>query len=118
MRIPSRTFLLAGLLCAGLGCGSSTAPENLPWMKDLIQRLESEPAGLRPAEIIEYEYRGMPVYFVPVHQCCDMTSELYDQRGTLICLPDGGITGKGDGRCPDFLTARSHERLIWRDPRA
>ena len=35
----------------------------------------------------------------------------------VICHPDGGITGRGDGRCPDFFVERRNERVVWRDQR-
>jgi len=49
-----------------------------------------------------YRYQGDTVYlFLP--PCCDRFAELYDKNGKLICHPSGGITGKGDGKCTDFL---------------
>ena len=87
-------------------------------MRALITQLQSEPAGTPPAQILEYRYQGQLVYFVPVHRCCDFMSDLYDRRGSLICHPDGGIGGHGDGQCPDFFAQRTNERLIWRDTRS
>jgi hypothetical protein len=42
---------------------------------------------------------------------------LYDAGGDMICAPDGGLTGKGDGKCPDFLSIRKNEALVWKDTR-
>jgi hypothetical protein len=56
------------------------------------------------------------VYYVP-SKCCDVPSVLYDSAGAVVCSPDGGITGKGDGRCTDFFDARRDEVVVWRDPR-
>jgi hypothetical protein len=56
------------------------------------------------------------VYFRPA-RCCDVYSDLYDRNGVVICHPDGGIVGNGDGRCPDFFTNHSEEELVWQDPR-
>jgi hypothetical protein len=44
-------------------------------------------------------------------------SQVFDRFGTVICAADGGITGEGDGRCPDYFTERREERIIWRDSR-
>jgi len=44
-------------------------------------------------------------------------SELYEDDCTLICAPDGGITGMGDGKCSDFFTERTAPELIWEDDR-
>jgi hypothetical protein len=34
-----------------------------------------------------------------------------------MCAPDGGFTGKGDGKCTYFFDARTNEKLIWEDER-
>ena len=41
-----------------------------------------------------------------------------DSTGTVLCAPDGGIDGRGDGRCPDFLAERKEERILWRAPKS
>ncbi len=86
------------------------------WLATRIAELEAEPVANPPAMITRYEYRGQLVYYLPP-RCCDIPSELYDTTGAVICGPDGGFTGKGDGRCPDFFTERKDEKLIWRDQR-
>ena len=87
------------------------------WLIDLIQRLENEPVANPPASVTRYEYKGQPVYFVP-QRCCDIFSDLYDADGNLIAHPDGGITGRGDGRASDFFQERKDELVIWRDRRS
>lgn len=46
------------------------------------------------------EYNGKVAYYISP-RCCDIPSELYDESGTLICFPGGGLAG-GDGKCPSF----------------
>ena len=82
------------------------------WLTDLIQRLKHEPVANPPASITQYHYEGQTVFFVP-QRCCDIFSDLYDADGNIIGHPDGGITGQGDGRAPDFFEERSNEQLIW-----
>lgn len=115
----------AGLLCSGAalsifmaGCRPPAGPgnQNPPWLDTLIAEFQSEPVGNPPRSIYQYTYQGRTVYYVPA-QCCDQFSTLYDAEGNVLCAPDGGITGMGDGRCPDFFSARTDEVLIWRDPR-
>ncbi len=100
-----------------LGC--ATEPyEPLPeWVDELIADIESQPVTDPPLWIARYDFRGQHVYYVPQH-CCDFPSVLYDSQGTIICSPDGGISGSGDGRCPDFFAERQNERVLWRDARA
>jgi len=86
------------------------------WLTSLIQKQEHEPVANPPASITRYEYKGQTVYFLP-QRCCDIFSVLYDADGTVIGHPDGGITGQGDGRVPDFFQERKAGRLIWNDQR-
>ena len=96
---------------------TQTPASEIPkWLTDLIQRLEKEPVTNPPASITEYEYKGQAVYFLP-QRCCDIFSNLYDADGNIIGHPDGGITGEGDGRVPDFFDKRRDERPIWKDLR-
>lgn len=107
---------IAILLIAITACSQSTQQENPQWINQLIKKYASEPVGNPPQSIWRYEYKGQTVYFVP-QQCCDMFSTLYDANGTKLCAPDGGITGRGDGQCPDFFTGRTGEKLVWKDTR-
>ena len=104
------TFLLA------YGCSQSTEPEVPGWVNELISEFKVQSLGNPPQSIWQYEYENKLVYFVPA-QCCDQFSALYDDKGNLICAPDGGISGTGDGRCSDFFIQRKNEKLIWRDSR-
>jgi hypothetical protein len=96
---------------------SPTASSSVAvWLQTLIRQIESEPVTNPPTAIYGYDYRAGTVYFRP-SRCCDIRSELYDASGVLICQPDGGLDGKGDGRCPDFVDMRTNERVVWLDPR-
>jgi hypothetical protein len=69
-----------------------------------------------PRKIYSYNYQGKTVYYV-TPPCCDFYSELYDSNCNLIGHPDGGFTGKGDGKMPDFHSTKSGEKLVWEDKR-
>ncbi|HEX7541492.1 MAG TPA: hypothetical protein VF352_05115 [Anaerolineales bacterium] len=100
-----------------ISCTHSTSPDGNPeWVKNLIATYEKDSVGNPPQSIWQYEYNGQIVYYVPP-QCCDQFSTLYDANGTVICAPDGGFTGHGDGKCSDFFQERKNEKLIWKDPR-
>jgi hypothetical protein len=66
----------------------------------------------QPQNIVEYEYKGKKVYYVTM-ACCDFFNELYDSSCNLMGHPDGGITGKGDGKLPDFNKEKKKEKIIW-----
>jgi len=82
----------------------------------LIHDIQGQPPANPPAFVASYEYEGKVVYYVPP-RCCDIFGDLYDEAGQLICHPDGGLAGTGDGRCPDFASKRANEKIIWRDLR-
>jgi len=117
---PLAIGMFLGILTT-LGCtagdevsGSDSTP---PWVVELIEGLEVEPMRNPPAFVARYSYLGNIVYYVPPF-CCDMTSVLYDVEGEIICSPDGGITGGGDGRCSDFFEERGDALIVWEDSRA
>jgi hypothetical protein len=93
-----------------------TTPPLATWLTALIQKLENEPVANPPASIAQYEYKGQTVFFLP-QRCCDIPSTLYDADGNIMGHPDGGITGQGDGRVPDFFEERSNKRIVWEDER-
>ena len=109
-------FVLSSLLILIAGCSKSTEPDIPDWVDNLIVEFSSREVGNPPQSIWQYEYKNRIVYYVPP-QCCDQFSTLYDAEGNILGAPDGGITGAGDGRFPDFMTERKNEKLIWRDPR-
>lgn len=114
----ARDVILAALLLhAGCAGRSPLAPDALPpWLTSLIQQLQAEPVANPPAYIARYLYRGEVVYYLPA-RCCDIWSTVYRADGSVFCHADGGIDGKGDGRCPAFLAERTSEEIVWRDPR-
>lgn len=107
-------FLLLPWLVA---CQNEAVPPGLPaCVKDKVAYYKNNPAQNPPAQVWEYQYQGQTVYYLPPI-CCDQFGELYDQHCNLICYPDGGITGRGDGKCEDFFATRQNGKLIWEDKR-
>lgn len=109
MRYPSLVFSI--LLAAVAGCLPVTNEEQPPFVDQLITGFESEPVSNPPRSIWRYNYQGREVFYVPP-VCCDVPSDLYDSDGKLICSPDGGITGRGGGGCPDFFRMRTQESRV------
>lgn len=94
-----------------------SVPSPLPgWLLEFIAARQRQRLS-EPALITRYEYRGQQVYFYP-SRCCDVPSRLYAADGKMICAPDGGFTGRGDGQCPDFFTERKKPVVVWHDPRS
>lgn len=91
-------------------------PELPKTVQERIIQFQKEAKANPPRAIYSYQYHNNVVYYITA-PCCDFYSELLDKNGTLICHPDGGFTGKGDGKCVDFNKTKSAEKLIWKDNR-
>ena len=105
--------LVSGDQSPTTGDGAGEIPD---WLKALIRSFETDPEANPPTYIAQYEYKGQTVYYVPP-RCCDIFSDLHDADGNIIGHPDGGITGQGDGRVPDFFDERTNEQVVWGDKR-
>lgn len=81
-----------------------------------IEQIKKEPRWNPPAQVNEYTYNGQQVFLFSSN-CCDQYNEVYDANCNYVCAPSGGITGKGDGKCSDFLENAKHIRLVWKDER-
>lgn len=95
---------------------SATANKLPVCLNDLVAQFKKEKVQNPPRKIYSYTYQGKTVYYVPAI-CCDFFSDLYDSNCKLIGHPDGGFTGKGDGKMPDFFSVRTNEVLVWEDKR-
>ena len=42
-------------------------------------------------------------------------SVLLDDQCNIICNPDGGFNGGGNGKCIDFSKNRTEGKLKWKD---
>jgi hypothetical protein len=111
-----RRLLATAAMVGACACGGTNPDVQPPWLTQLIERQLAEPVTNPPAFIARREYASGVFYFLP-SRCCDVFSELYNAEGALVCHPDGGITGDGDGNCPELGEVLSEE-VVWRDPRA
>ncbi|MGB3047712.1 DUF6970 domain-containing protein, partial [Dokdonella sp.] len=117
MKAATIAWALLATLATGSAACATRVQATAPWLDQLIARFQAEAVANPPRRILRYRYRGQTVYYVPP-SCCDQPGILYDETGTQVCAPDGGISGRGDGRCPDFHEQRSAESLIWSDSRS
>jgi hypothetical protein len=110
----------AMLLISGLTGGAfSEEKYQFPeWINRLIEKEKAGEAANPPASLSRCKYKGQTVYYRPP-RCCDISSSLYDENGNIICSPDGGFTGRGDGKCPDFFYEYEKREceVIWTDTR-
>lgn len=85
-------------------------------IKAMIEKMKVDPVTNPPGKVYSYTYNNKTVYYVPAI-CCDFFSDLYDETCKIIAHPDGGFTGRGDGKIKDFIEVRKNEKLIWEDKR-
>lgn len=92
-------------------------PGDIPQcIRTMVDDAASAPVKNPPSSVIEYQYKESTVYYVPP-SCCDVPSTLFDAQCKVICEPNGGLAGEGDGKCTDFLTVAKKQRTIWQDSR-
>lgn len=84
-----------------------------PWLEALIAKGSYGKSPI--SEIKSYIYNDKLVYLISYDSgCCDQYSAvLKNQNGETICHPFGGISGKGDMQCTDFIRAKIDEKMIW-----
>ncbi|WP_199296977.1 hypothetical protein [Synechococcus sp. FACHB-909] len=114
--LAAATLMVSSLALGALAPTALASPAAPPWLQRLIGQLKAQPPGNPPQTVWRYRYRGQVVYYLPP-QCCDQMSTLFDAEGRVIAAPDGGLTGRGDGRAGDFHERRREGLLLWRDLR-
>lgn len=93
------------------------APAATPdCIKERIEQLKKADVQNPPAKVYQYTYKGESVYYFTAN-CCDMFNIVLSSQCDTLCAPDGGFTGKGDGRCADFVSEAKNPVLIWEDTR-
>lgn len=85
-------------------------------IKNKIDSFKLKEVHERPQRVLEYVYKGKKVYYV-VLPCCDFFNEVYDDKCNYLGAPDGGFTGRGDGKIPDFFEEAKSEKLVWGTPK-
>jgi len=102
---------------AGVPGTSSTPTTQRPaWIEKRITEFQGAPVANPPRAIWQCEYKNSVVYYFPP-PCCDQYGQLFNAEGILLCAPDGGLTGHGDGACSDFFALRKNVGLVWQDAR-
>ncbi len=98
------------------GCSQTKLDGAVPsCIQRMIKKIKAEPVRNPPAQIWKWEADGKTYYYVTA-DCCDQFNYLYDDHCHVVCAPDGGFTGRGDGKCPDFK-GEVKKTLIWQDRR-
>ncbi|PJJ54591.1 DUF6970 domain-containing protein [Hymenobacter chitinivorans] len=86
-----------------------------PLIDELLRTPKANPAG----EVWRYTWEGRPVFLVKSFRPDDYQKvyEVTNAQLQYVGAPSGGITGKGDGKCPTFSAQATNGCLVWRDSR-
>ena len=89
--------------------GTSALPQC---MVTKIDSLKMNTSVNPPKSVIQYSYKGAAVYYI-TSGCCDQFNTVYNSDCNYLGAPDGGITGKGDGKIPDFFANATNKKVVW-----
>lgn len=96
-------------------CAPKNQGINMPvCLLTKIDSLKKDPKVNLPESVTHYNYQGRSVYYV-VSGCCDQFNEVYDENCKSLGAPDGGITGKGDNKLPDFYSQVTDKKVVWQN---
>ena len=109
------TFLIAEIFTF-ISCEKTDINIDAPMcIKDKIEVIMAAKVNNPPTQIWKWEADG-EIYYYITSNCCDQYNNLFNGKCELVCAPDGGITGNGDGNCPIF-THKIVKIFIWEDKR-
>lgn len=112
-QIALSLIVAAFISCKGKDKSSASSSDKLPaFLTEKIEAYKKESNQKKWPVITRYTYYEKAVYYFQM-PCCDQMNVLYDSDGKELCKPDGGITGKGDGKCADFNANKKEPKLIW-----
>lgn len=121
-------FIIAPALILLFSCTSSRSVINTAELSDTttstgtiemptclvqkIQAMTADPNEGSPISVSRYLYNDKIVYYM-VSPCCDKYNVVYDSACNVLGFPDGGFTGRGDGKMTDFRKVATDEKVIW-----
>lgn len=97
-------------------CEKDNISTNLPsCIETKIKEIKNKAIANPPTEVWRWDVKD-EIYYYITSDCCDQFNILYDKHCQIICSPDGGFTGAGDGNCPEF-EGEIRKVLVWEDIR-
>lgn len=85
-----------------------------PCMVTKIETTKSNPEANQPQSVTQYTYKGTSVFYITAG-CCDQFNTVYNSDCDYLGAPDGGITGKGDGKLTDFFANATNKKVVWKN---
>ena len=85
-----------------------------PCMVSIIEEMQKDPKANQPQSVTQYSYKGNAVFYI-ASGCCDQYNPVYSSDCVYLGAPDGGITGKGDGKLTDFAANATEAKVVWKN---
>ena len=85
-----------------------------PCLVTKMDSIKSHPELNQPTAITQYTYKGIAVFYITAG-CCDQFNPVYNSDCDYMGAPDGGITGKGDGKIIDFFANATNKKVVWKN---
>ncbi len=99
-----------------ISCSKLELEKDIPnSIEKKIKKLKNKDVQNPLAKVWEWKVDGNMYYYF-TSDCCDQFNYLYDENCNVICAPDGGFSGSGDGNCPNF-NGQIEKTLVWEDKR-
>jgi len=99
-----------------MACSANKKAESISQMPgcllEKIKSMAADPKQGSPQSVVRYIYKNQTVYYV-VSPCCDKHNIVYDKDCNILGYPDGGYTGRGDGKMTDFKNEASDAKVVW-----
>lgn len=116
MKVP--LIIATFLLSCSVQQASKKVTQTIPTIPGCIEKkinaVKEDPSLTPPVQVDQYTYDGRTVFLV-TNGCCDQFNEVYDEQCNYICAPSGGLTGKGDRKCPDFNDKAVLVKTVWKN---
>ncbi|MEP6948998.1 MAG: hypothetical protein ABI863_06980 [Ginsengibacter sp.] len=110
---PAITIFIIVLLACSANKKAQVIKELPECLATKIKAMTSDPGQGSPLSVTRYIYRQQTVYYM-VSPCCDKFNIVYDSVCNILGRPDGGFTGRGDGKMTDFKKEATNEKVIWK----
>ena len=109
-------FYIIVITIIAISCDDSDSEQEIPTcIENKIENLKTNVVTNPPTQIWKWMDNGDTYYYI-TSDCCDQFNYLYNENCEIVCAPDGGITGNGDGNCPTFSN-NIVKTLVWEDQR-
>jgi hypothetical protein len=110
------TFTILLLSLTFISCEDLNLKKDVPnCIERKIRQFKKDAVDNPPKQVWEWKVNGTTYYYITGHGA-DCLHYLYDDNCKVVCAPDGGTFGTGDGKCPKFYPPMV-KTLIWEDER-